>query len=857
MTAPFPVSYLDWEVVLTRRYLAIGNGDASDIRSFEVTARTLAEAIGLDPELGKARSLEAFRSLFVSQERSLVEALRHGNYREYSDAGVPGCFAYLALTMLVEGQSDPEANGHEFRPKLETFLGIDRNFAHLSGINSMWIDLRDWLQSQSERGLPFRLLHLPEQDSRVQIGYSVRLSFPSRRDKTVVEKFLDDHNGILNNPLEFLNQFRRFAEGPRPSEDLKSAFKNFRDSYLRGYRALSDHRFWSLVQAINLGRKTSTAFELIVEMARDEDGLWWFAVSDASSGSAIGVYGTLDEAVAVCQSQGIHGLTKAIDIGLIFFRQTGHARWEAMPSLADGVTKVAIGLSPQLAGEVGVKLGPLERSGQWFLTGTAVPAGKAQDCLRMFVKLPDPQQQILNVRVFGGVRTAGLWLGRPRFLPKVSADAAGVSISPRLGKAGGPRISCVEVDAGTYAIESDIPLDGSYIVQPLATSAEATPSWSRNITFMSDAHVHHSIPEAKAIPIPEWKDVVVARERIAVPVLTWAEVDPALDDLIEAVYAGGRGGWNENELVPIISDVLRGNASPWDFLRSLQEASMLLPYLKTGWKGRTWALTPPSVVPLNGSLAGLVVVDGCVGKRLVDDFRDATSAMGGRPFRAAGAAKWSPPLIGATGVDPRELAVRLGWKLGTCLVAGDTPASFVQTGMRHDFYAVASQWSWERRHFVTGRGEENAPVRIVRWINRGARDHDVYVVSDRGRETRYASRSAAIAFAHIANRVAMYSAETGKLIRTAAEGALPGPVAAWLRYGNLRNPGASGMRRYAYPAQAGDLAKLSRILPGLVDCIPSPTPIEAANASRRSGGSTRLLWMDEGIRATRVSSPHE
>jgi hypothetical protein len=56
MTASFPVSYLDWEIVLTRRYLAIGNGDASEIRSFEVTARTLAEAIGLDPEAGKARS---------------------------------------------------------------------------------------------------------------------------------------------------------------------------------------------------------------------------------------------------------------------------------------------------------------------------------------------------------------------------------------------------------------------------------------------------------------------------------------------------------------------------------------------------------------------------------------------------------------------------------------------------------------------------------------------------------------------------------------------------------------------------------------------------------------------------------
>jgi hypothetical protein len=176
-----------------------------------------------------------------------VDALRHGFYRRYPNEGVPGCFAYLALTMLVEGRTDPDASGHEFRPKLVTFLQLDRNFTHLSGINTMWIELRDWLQSHSDKGLPFRTLHLPEPDSRVQIGYSVRLSFPSRKDKTVVQRFLDEHDGIQNSPLDFLNQFRRVAEGTRPSEDLKSAYEDFRQSYLRGERALSDHRFWRLV----------------------------------------------------------------------------------------------------------------------------------------------------------------------------------------------------------------------------------------------------------------------------------------------------------------------------------------------------------------------------------------------------------------------------------------------------------------------------------------------------------------------------------------------------------------------------------------------------------------------------------
>lgn len=854
--AAFPVTYLDWEAVLTRYYLSIGDGDASALRSFEVTGRTLAEAVGLDGEAGKNRSLEAFRSLFVQKEGALVEALRHGSYRKYPNEGVPGCFAYLALTMLVEGRTDPDASGHEFRPKLVAFLNLDRNFAHLSGINSMWIELRDWLQSQSDNGLPFRTLRLPEPDARVQIGYSVRLSFPSRRDKAVVQRFLDENDGILESPLDFLNRFRRVAEGARPSEDLRSAYEDFRQSYLRGERALSDHRFWRLVQAISLGRKTSTPFEVILEMVRDEDGLWSFILSEATSGGLIGTYATLDEAVATSMAQGLHGMSGAIDLGAIFFRQTGHARWEAMPALVEGLKRVFVGLSPRLAGKLGAKLGVLERSGEWSLTAGAVPAGRAQDFVSAFVKLPKPEEQIRDVRVFGGVRTAGSWLGRKSFLPKISADAAGLSILSRAGQESSV-VSCEEETAGIYALRSIEPLDGSYIVEPVATAAGIAPSWSRNLTFVSDAHVHRSIPEPSGIPIPEWSDVVEYVDKVPAKLPAWSDLDPSLDDLIEAIYAGGRSGWNENELIPLVTEVLHGVASPWDFLRSLQEASMLAPHLKPGWKGRTWTLRHPVVVPLVGPVAGTVVIDGYVGKRLTQDFRDAAAAMGGVSFRSHGCGRWSPPLTGAAGVDVDELALRLGWRKGPGLAAGDVPNSFVQTELRHDFYVAASHWSWRRRRFVTERDDEAEAVRIARWTNRGNRDHDVYVVTERGRETRYAARSTAIAYAHVVGRVAMFDLRDDALVRAAAEGALPMPVAAWLRYRTLRNSGAMGMRQYAYPVQTGDIGKLDRLLPGVIDAAPSQTTVEAVCAARRSGGATRLIWTKENMTASRAASSLE
>ncbi len=175
MTAALPATYLEWETALTLHFLSIGVGDASPLRSFEVTDFTLAEALGLEYE-SRERVVEAFRSMLADRESSLVAALQHADYRKCSGDDVPGCFAYLALTMLVEGMIDPDASGNEFRPKLTSFLRVDRTFSNLAGINRMWVELEKWLKVRAQKGLPFRTLELPPvEEWRNQIGYSVRL----------------------------------------------------------------------------------------------------------------------------------------------------------------------------------------------------------------------------------------------------------------------------------------------------------------------------------------------------------------------------------------------------------------------------------------------------------------------------------------------------------------------------------------------------------------------------------------------------------------------------------------------------------------------------------------------------------
>lgn len=854
MTAGIPATYLDWEYLLTRHFLSIGDGDASPLRSFEVTDFTLTEAVG-EEYARRDQVIEAFRSTLVDREDTLVRALQHGEYRKYSGDEIPGCFAYLALTMLVEGMIDPDTSSHEFRPKLASFLNLRRTFGNLPGINTMWLELDAWLKDRSAKGLPFRALELPPRDvRRKQIGYSVQMSFPSRKDKQLVQSFLADNEGVLRSPLDFLDQFRRVADGTKASAYLKAAYGDFARSYRIGQRALADHRFWRLVQAISLGRKTSSTVELVLEMVRDEDDLWSFAISDAATGRGIGSHASLDRAASACSAKEGHELTRAIDLGAIFFRQIGHARWEAMPTLADGLGRVIVGLSQRVAARIGDKLGPLERSGDWWLT-RVVPAGSAQDRIGAIVKLPKPEEQIRNVRVFGGVRSGGEWLGRPLVLPRVAADASGLSIAPRGGSKDGT-IVCEEKAGGTYSIRSDKPLDGQYVVQPAAEEGRPSPSWSRSLSFVRDAHVHRSVGEPKGAPIQEWSDVADMHDKVAPPRAGWEDVHPALSDLIEAVYAGGgSSGWPESELVPMLSDISAGGASPWDVLRSLQEAAMIEPFLRSGWKGRTWMLVRPTIAPLGPAAGGLVVIDGCIGARQVNDFREAVAAMGGEAFRTSGIARWSPPLLGASSVRPDELSARLRWPIGVRKVAGNAPGSFVQTPISHEFYAEASFWSWKKRHFVTVRDDDGGPVRLIRWKNVGDRDHDVYVVTVRGREFRFVSRHAAIVHAHLLRRSPMFSFGAGGLVRCAGEGALPLPIAAGLRYRHLTNAGSSGRRHYVYPASATDLSKLQSLLPSIVEAEGFQSVLDASMAFRRSGGAARLLWLNESVRAARALPP--
>jgi hypothetical protein len=88
-------AFEEWERALCRHFLSASGDDASPIRSFEVTAATLAAC-----RPGDVDAEGSFRAALGLDE--VCAAVEHGRYRRLDEIGLPGCFSYLALTLFVD-----------------------------------------------------------------------------------------------------------------------------------------------------------------------------------------------------------------------------------------------------------------------------------------------------------------------------------------------------------------------------------------------------------------------------------------------------------------------------------------------------------------------------------------------------------------------------------------------------------------------------------------------------------------------------------------------------------------------------------------------------------------------------------
>jgi len=843
----FPSTFDEWEKKLVDFFLVIDqDGDASPIRAFEVTPHMLAEACGA-PHGSESSAEEAFR-LMLSRDPLLMDSLRSGSQR-FEKLDVPNCFSYLVFTLLIDSLLDGNTTqGGEFRHKLLVWLGVNNaTVSNLRGVAMMWQSLVHWLDVRIRAGDPFRRLILPDPGYWSHIGYTRRLSFPSRFDLRLVVKFCQEHPSAHRDPRIAINAFERELIGSRDSWGLRRAFEEFHAAYYRQRRALGDLCFWRLLEQASALAGRPTRSNVTVEMMFDVDQRAIFFAKSGLDNEEV-PFLSLNEALVSAGAEKSDNLATAASLGIIFFRLVGTGRWRAEPDAKDSFFGLHVAVAERHRRKIGKRLGELSVSDAWAITELPLTLEPIKAALRIAKLLAPQQERIVRPCVSGGVRSEGFWLGRPRFLPSIESDTSNYDIQDA---SLGTTSALLNMEHGQ--LKASDPFEGAFCIHPSLLFDEEHAPWSIRLKFVRNAFVHPALTSARyqLLSLRDWvSDTSVRLDTSTPATLLWESDELACADLLEAVYASGRSGWEEAQIISLLK-CADDAINPWHLLRSLQDAGIVEPRLRSGWKGRVWTLKEPTIIEIHHQGQVLAVVEGGLCERLIKDFKLAVEGLGGTPFRRIGVSPWAAPLFGAQGVSAKALAEHLGW----CFVAeptvsNDKPLAFAETRHQALHYAPKDIWSWTTGRFTTDE-EANGGVRLLRLSHRGERDHDVYRIENGNSTHHYLSRTAAIVSAHALARTRLFEwcPEDNVITVTACEGGLPDILATGTRRRMLCN-GGPRESDYVYPANDEVAHWLAEQLPGCFvnPCYELKHDVTAmTSVTRRSLGRLRLQWRNGSI----------
>lgn len=845
-----PVTPDGWESKLIDYFLRFrADGDAQDIRWFEVTPTTLAAAFA-ESGVSADEAEEAFRKC-MSKIRDLPQRLESG-MMEKSTRRSPGYFTYLIMTLLISSQFDAQDERNDFRLKLQNWLQVTHSFQNLSGINKMWEALAEWLRHRIQEGEPYRRLILPPRDGWVQIGHTLRLAFPNKADLRLMSECLESYPQAAANPRQLIEYFQIFIQRQGVSHALKEAFTEFRDAWLLGRRALFDMPFWRLRQrAVQISSCVMT-HQTIIDMYLDFDGSrCYFSVAGESDERVF--HSTLSEALIARGAANSGNLGKATQVGLLFFYEIGHGRWRATSSPDVDSQRFHIALSSKHSVQISKRLNGYITEDEWILTAQALNRFSAVDIFRSISSSSSIQDDdVIRPQLYGGIRVPGGWLGLPAFLPFVESDTRSYRIY-----ASGNVDARTNVSVIDGRLISSVPLNGEIFIEPTLDTGEKTPPWRRRARFFTRAVPHPTLGESARYrfePFCDW-----STSSLKVPAFNfeekfqWEDGEECCDHLLEVIYASGASGWEEAELFALLRHV-DGNINVWHLIRCLQNAGLIEPRLRSGWKGRAWTLVKPSLLHIRNGENSLVVVEGAVCASLIDDFKKAVAGLGGESFRRRGVSLWSPPVFGAALANPDSLSQRLGWPLIEIPSSPDTlPLSLVTTERAAELHESVAIWNWRSGRFQQHGSKDKESASLSLHIHPGGRDHDIYRVVSGRKTTHYLSRTAAIIAAGAKNREPIFERVTkNHLLCLINDCGLPDALAAGIRRYTLRNGGPfdSG---YAYPVDDVSFLWLESLLPG---CFYSLSPngegdlSSIISASRHSGGKVRLIWRNGQLKLT-------
>lgn len=796
------------EELLDRYFL--GPGSQGPIRSIFVSDEDLMEIFQVD-------DLAAARDEFIKrlpQPTSLARILAADWPPPRQAGGRPDYVRVLLFLCWMQVTKLRLRGERNFREILESNLG--RQYVQLTGINALWRHLADFLKSQHDIELM-----LPNVLPHPQIGQTLRIAFPTWRDRALLRKLrirLDPKDYLK--PLVVANRILTAGDATNVAPSFQHYFQQWNASRQAGDVDADDSPFWRAWLAVVSEVSGNDRLELEVS---EYGEVQLYAVAPDSRS-------TLIASPSAALNRVSDKIKSAIRRGYIYMEPRGFGRFRSIEqSIVRTLLVTADAVSDAAPGSI---LSRRPVSNDWSLVTFSQDLSSAS-------RAPSPT---LGLRWSNGIHIGGSYLGRTPLTPVLEYPS-----TPHL-----------ELDGSPIGFNGDGEVGklhkGVYAGRLTATSGSA----SKSVVLVANAIEAHADRIATFNPGLEIsEDGLLANTAPAGPMQpkNWPGGRVAMADemtaISEALYSRSIRKMAAGKAFEIVSRGLEptpGAPSAWDVLRSFVDASWLDMTSLRNVPAKQFLQRQLALLPF-GPMRALLV--GPTPIAVLERLDRAASASGVKMVPQQSASPYGLPLYSVQAAEDGAVAdfCRRSQLLPTNGSNRRATLTEAAEDLSLEGYSCMASFSTASGYFDPCHtpGENG----LYRFEHSSGSSRHLYVSYRLGEPAaKFSTLSIALLHHHSAQPLFSYS---DHLVRPSTRRIrLPTAWARWLAVGTGANAGpslANGTWSYAYPADPRSVQMLARALPMTV--VEEGPPQWAVHALNSGGSKRRKLFINHELTSGR------
>ncbi|MGP4713010.1 MULTISPECIES: hypothetical protein [unclassified Psychrobacter] len=794
----------EWITSLQHHYLSTeGPYGDSEIINLDVTPAGLADAIGMNG-YSDEEIQNAFMSIFT---RKSVRSFLGEKVNKVQGVRAYHHFHFLILSCLIAATTTNAGDSNQYRERLGALLADNQGAEQgVSGINSLWLALTKWIDSQIQQGKSYRRIILPKDIGNMTvIGYAVKLAYPSRDDRKRLKDVLKKLSyRAFESPVSLLIELNEdyYWELPALIQKDLSALKILYESD----QSIGSHYFWQLILSVlsEISREDSKSHTLLWSVSVrfggwDGDELEEVVLAKGNRRQDLEETFWQGSFVEFLKLYRIPKQVKTLlDNGCIVLLERHGGLWtqdDRQPDSED--TAIILTNRTEIIEQF---QHPSHITREWCFSESMPLQAVLELTYNQGVAGKNTSEKGLSFE--GGIPLGrGKWLARLGYLPLVK-------IKPNSEFSTNPTLK-VQIEDNIVTIIDDDLINKEWHLTQTSGYDEVT---SKRIQFFDSAPLNDLWSQRKdGFEASVEFDYQSGTPIIETQHMVSTGVFPnRLCDALEALYARAQAPRSESEVIAILQTALPKRSElkymVWDVLRSLEEAGWLEQDLNRRWRGRVWRVQAPKIV-LTGGLTA--IVEGAIANRELEILK-VEAIRQNVEIHINAQLEWAAPIISLYGDNIEKLAKELNWsiEIGRNIVAKPAPKCWPVENRSVMGRQLSSIWKAEPGLFVPLEQSISTDKRLVRFVRDD--DRDVYAIDEKQIFITTQRNTAILEYARrIKKSVFIYN--DGLLKRQSLNGHLPLPIAKWLRRLTGLQSGPAIISKYSQYQYAVSEEQLSQL----------------------------------------------